>query len=226
VWKFVVFKIIYKVREMMRRMNPMAQHSSIASVKEAIMRDYADDFVGAIDYALDRITDIYSDEIQRKNKIGTGGKRQVAETTSQRGGGNSAGRGRMRYDRGGPGRGHCFRGGNGNRRGGGSGRWNANAINFSGVDVSNPTRDFSAAEWDRMGQAGRAYVNRERQNLHGRGRGRNYGGGYQARGRGRTIQEVVIPTNNGNETAAIENMTIASRGGRSGAGFGRGAHRG
>jgi hypothetical protein len=221
---------LYKVREMMRKMNPMAQHSSIASVKETIMRDYANDFVGAIDYALDRITDIYQDEIQRKNKIGSGGKRQVAETVSQRGAGNSR-RGRMRYDRGGPGRGHVNRGGHGYRRGGGNGRWanNTDGVNFSGVDVSDPTRDFSAAEWDRIGQAGRAYVNRERQNSHGRGRGRGRGnyGGYQARGRGRMIQEVVVPGDNtGNETTAGENSTIASRGGRSGAGFGRGAHRG
>jgi hypothetical protein len=65
--------------------------------------------------------------------------------------------------------------------------------------------------------------------LHGRGRGRGRGnyGGYQARGRGRIIQEVVVPGDNtGNETTAGENSTIASRGGRSGAGFGRGAHRG
>jgi hypothetical protein len=91
--------------------------------------------------------------------------------------------------------------------------------------VSDPTRDFTDVEWDCIGPVGRAFVSRERQRINGRGRGgfrgaragRNNGGA-----RGRVINEVVIPAGGGTNVA--ESVTMASRGGRSGAGFGRGAY--
>jgi hypothetical protein len=50
---------LFKVQELVGKMNPMSKQGSIDSVKETIMRENADDFVGAIYYALNRITDIY-----------------------------------------------------------------------------------------------------------------------------------------------------------------------
>jgi hypothetical protein len=68
-------------------------------------------------------------------------------------------------------------------------------------------------------------VNRERKrnNDYGRGGGRGRGRmNYGVAGRGRSINEVIIPADDGTNVA--DSVTMASRGGRSGAGFGRGAH--
>jgi hypothetical protein len=173
---------VFKVRELVSKMKPKSQESRMNPVKETIVTKYGNDFIGAIDYALSRITDIYSEEIERMGRIGTGGKRrQVAENNVERrtAGGNRGGGGQGRnYQRGGNGRGG--RGGAGGRYGGrGGGQWNrpiGNGPTFSGIDVSDPTREFTGAEWDRIGPVGRAFVSRERQRLNGRGRGGNRGG--------------------------------------------------
>lgn len=206
---------VFKVREMLNKMQPMAHHTRIESVKENIMRDHHNNFVAAIDFANGRITDIFSDEIERKNQLGAGKKRQVAEVQHEQ----REGRGRMRQE---------TRGGRGYARGGGgrrAGRWNTqDGAVFGGVDVSDPTRNFTIGEWNRIGQAGRAYVNRERQRMNGRGRGTR-GRGQGPRGRGRMINEVVVPVNPpGNEETTMGSVTVASRGGRGGAWFGRGAY--
>jgi hypothetical protein len=86
---------LFKVRELVGKMNLISKQGSIDSVKETIMREYANDFVGAIDYALNRITDIYQEEIERKNRVGTGGKRQVSEAHMEQRGGRG---GCMRYE--------------------------------------------------------------------------------------------------------------------------------
>jgi hypothetical protein len=88
---------VFKVRELVAKMKPKSQESRMNPVKETIVTKYGDDFVGAIDYALSRITDIYSEEIERMNRIGTGGKRrQVAENNVERrtGGNRGGGQGR------------------------------------------------------------------------------------------------------------------------------------
>jgi hypothetical protein len=47
---------IFKVQELVSKMKPKAQESRMNPVKETIVTKYGDDFVGAIDYALGRIT--------------------------------------------------------------------------------------------------------------------------------------------------------------------------
>jgi hypothetical protein len=61
---------------------------------------------------------------------------------------------------------------------------------FGGIDVSNPTRTFTPAEWDQIGPSGRAYVTQERERSMNSGRSyyssRGQGGrGRQDGGRGR-----------------------------------------
>jgi hypothetical protein len=221
---------VFKVHELLSKMKPKAHQGEMNPVKETITREFSDDFVGAIDYALSRITDIFSEEIACKNQIGAGGRRRyVAENNSDRnaGGQNRGGRG-QHFQRGGAGRGGGGRGAQAGRRHGagryGNAQWNNGRAVFGGIDASDPTRDFSPAEWDRLGPIGRAHVNRERKrnNEYGRGGGRGRGRmNYKVSGRGRSINEVIIPADGGTNVA--DSVTMA-RGGRSGAGFGRGAH--
>jgi hypothetical protein len=232
---------VHKVNHLLDKMMPMTRVQAIEVVKGTILDNYQNDFNGAVTYAKGRITSIYKEEIARMNKFGSGKRaRTVYETHTERGG-----RGRGRRDqRGGAGRSGGNRGG---YRGGG-GRWaNNNGTMFSGIDVSDVTRDFTTAEWDQIGPAGRAYVNQERNKRNAQGRGRGgrgggrggyhaggYGGGYArggggrgGTGGGRTINEISVPGGAlDNESTVADSVTFASRGGLSGAGFGRGAHGG
>jgi hypothetical protein len=219
---------VFKVRELLSKMKPKVHQGEMNPVKETITREFSDDFVGAIDYALSCITDIFSEEITCKNQIRTGGQRcYVAENNSDRNTGDQNRGRRGNFHRGGAGRGGSGRAQAGRRHGRyGNVQWNNNArAVFGGVDASDPTQDFSPAEWDGIGPIGRAHVNRERKhnNKHGRGGGRGRGRmNYGVAGRGRNINKVIIPADGGTNVA--ESVTMASRGGRSGAGFGRGAH--
>jgi hypothetical protein len=197
------------------------------AVKELIVKDYQEDYVGAINYASGRITEIYAEEITRPAKFGPGKRaRQVSEANVE----NRGGRGRMRHDGrgGGSNRGYYGRGGNGRggRRGGrGGGRgWSNHAVTgttFGGIDVLDPTRDYSTAEWDHIGQTGRQFGALERQRIiNGRGNGRGgvqqgrYPGGF-GRGRGRIVNEVMVlaAVRDANTTVA-ESVSMASCGGR------------
>jgi hypothetical protein len=219
---------VFKVRELLAKMKPKAHQGEMNPVKETITREFSDDFVGAIDYAMSRIADIFSEEITRKNQVGAGGRRRyVAEHNSERNAGGQGRGGRGNFQRGGTGRGGG-RGAQAGRRGHGrygNAQWNNARAVFGGIDATDPTRDFSPAEWDRLGPIGRAHVNRERKRINDYGRGGGRGRGrmnYGVAGRGRSINEVIIPADGGTNVA--DSVTMASRGGRSGAGFGRGAH--
>jgi hypothetical protein len=99
---------VLKVRELLSKMKPKAHQGEMNPVKETITREFIDDFVGAIDYALSRIMNIFSEEIARKNQVGAGRRRRyVAENNSDRnaGGQNRGGRGQQHFQRGGAGRG-------------------------------------------------------------------------------------------------------------------------
>jgi hypothetical protein len=73
---------------------------------------------------------------------------------------------------------------------------------------------------DQLGNSGRAYVAREQERMtgHGRSGGRNDGRGGRA-GAGRVVNEIVVQQHDG------DTSTVTSQGGKSGAGFGIGAHR-
>jgi hypothetical protein len=97
--------------------------------------------------------------------------------------------------------------------------------------VSDPTRNFSAQEWETLGPANRAIVMEMRNRANGQqgrgtgGRGRNTGRGRgdETGGRSATISAVTYD----NESEQNDNQsdtTRSERGGRNGRGFGRGAY--
>jgi hypothetical protein len=94
-------------------------------------------------------------------------------------------------------------------------------ITFNGIDALDPNRSFTRDEWDQLGNSGHAYVARERERVTtGRGRmgGRYDGGRGGQAGAGRVVNEIVVQQQDG------DTSTVTSRGGKSGAGFGIGAH--
>jgi hypothetical protein len=96
-------------------------------------------------------------------------------------------------------------------------------ISFNRIDATNPNRSFTQDEWDQLGNSGHAYVARERDRLANgnRGRGTGRGDGNRAarhRGGGRIVNEVLVQQQDG------DTSTVTSRGGKSGNGFGIGAH--
>jgi hypothetical protein len=213
----------HKVRDLLDKIMPTSKVQQMEVVKGRVRDDFPTDFNRAMSYIASRIAEIYADDIAKLNRFGIGKRnRQVYEIKS-----DSAGRGRGRGNggrvamgivRGGRGRG----GRQGARNTGRGGRGgNANRVTFNGIDATDPTRPFTSTEWDQLGNAGRAYVNRERDRLHGGGRGNNRGGRGDGRGGrqggGRHVNEVVIQQEG-------DVSTVTSRGGKSGAGFGLGAH--
>jgi hypothetical protein len=205
-------------------MMPTSKVQQMEVVKGRVRDDFPTDFNRAISYIASRIAEIYADDIAKLNRFGIGKRNlQVYEIQSD---GRGRGRGRgnggrfaMTNTRGGRGRGGRQGARNAGRGGRGS---NASRVSFNGVDATDPTRPFTSTEWDQLGNAGRAYVNRERERLHGGGLGGTRGGrgdgrgGRQGRG-GRLVNEIVVQQDG-------DTSTVTSRGGKSGAGFGLGAH--
>lgn len=225
---------LHTVNHLVEKMMPITKLQAIEVVKGKILDDYQNDFNGAILHAKGRITSIYKDEIAKLNKFGAGKRMRAVYETQTECGGHARGR----HDQRGGGKGN--QGGQRGGEGGGRGWANnyQNGTMFGGIDVSDATHDFTAAEWDQIGTAGRAYVNQERKRINSQGRERGgrgrshgyggYGGGYNrggSRGGGQNINEVTVPGNaQDNDSTVADSVTFASRGGRSGAGFGRGAH--
>jgi hypothetical protein len=215
----------HKVRDLLDKIMLTSKVQQMEVVKGKVRDDFPTDFNRAISYIASRIADIYADDIAKLNRFGIGKRhRQIYETKSD---GNGRGRGRGsggRFAFGGNRGGRNGRGGRSSGRSNGRGGrigGNTARINFNGIDATDPTRPFTSAEWDQLGNAGRAYVNRERERLHGGGRGNNRGGGRgdgrSGRQGGRIVSEIVVQQDG-------DTSTVTSRGGKSGAGFGLGAH--
>jgi len=218
----------HKVRDLLEKIMPTSKVQQMEVVKGKVRDDFPTDFNRAISYIASRIAEIYADDIAKMNRFGIGKRtRQIYEAQSD---GNGRGRGRGsggRFTaagtnrRGGRGSRGGRSGGRNNGRGGRIGGGNTARVNFNGINATDPTRPFTSAEWDQLGNSGRAYVNRERERLHGgrgiaRGGGRGNGrGGRQ--GGGRIISEIVVQQDG-------DTSTVTTRGGKSGAGFGLGAH--
>jgi hypothetical protein len=215
----------YKVRDLLDKIQPTTRVQQMEVVKGKVRDDYPTEFNRAISYIAARIADIYADDIAKMNRFGISKRnRQVYEAKSDGRGRGGRGTGSRMAFRG--------RGGMRNAGRGGAGRIPNQRTQtlFNGIDASDPIRPFSGTEWDQLGPNGRAYVTRERERIQGRfGGGRSRGGGRNdGRGgrrgggnnSGRVINEVVIQQ----QQHEVDASTVSSRGGKSGSGFGRGAH--
>jgi hypothetical protein len=139
--------------------------ASIVAAKTNVYKDYRSDFAAATNFLSGLISNIHSAaQLDYANRH-SGKKRYISAVDShdQRGG-----RGRFRRGgrsgergtgRGGDGRGCGRRGGN--RR-----------MQINGIDVTDPTRNFTADEWERLGTA-RSYITQQRTRT---GRGGRTGG--------------------------------------------------
>jgi hypothetical protein len=217
----------HKVRDLLEKIKPTSQVQQMEVVKGRVRDEFPTDFNKAIAYIASRIAEIYAEDIAKLHRFGITNKRnrQVYETKSDgRGQGRGRGNGQM-MNRGGRGNKRAGRGYNAGRnvRGGrGLPNMGRQQITFNGIDATDPNRSFTHDEWDQLGNSGRAYVARERERMTTAGRGRSGGRGDGRVGRagaGRVVNEIVVQQRDG------DTSTVTSRGGKSGAGFGIGAHR-
>jgi hypothetical protein len=216
----------HKVRDLLEKIMPTSKVQQMEVMKGRVRDDFPTDFDRAMSYIASRIAEIYDDDIAKLNRFGIGKRnRQVYETKSDgpgrgrgRGSGGRFQTGNSRGDR--AGRGGRFGARNAGR--GGDQGGNTARVNFNGINATDPTRLFNSAKWDQLGNAGHAYVTRERERLNGGGRGANRGGGRGdgrggRQGGGRIVNKIVVQQDG-------DASTVTSRGGKSGSGFGIGAH--
>ena len=227
-----------KVQRMLDGIN-VSNSMIITMAKSHVTDVLLGDWMGAVQYMSTKVTLEFPPTSSKKRKFG-GGRGGDSRRISQAGRGRGQGRG---------GRGGRGRGGRGRGRGRGGGR-NSNGSVFNGVDVSDYTRQFSNNEMTQMGYEGRAHVYNKRNINNGQGRGRggrgNSGRGhdyeYQGRATGRgqdnNTRQVEQATAGGDGNAANTTAIVTyqhdntnanhraaqGRGGRAGAGFGRGAY--
>jgi hypothetical protein len=116
---------------------------------EKVKDDFKSDFDGAAQYLANKIVEVYGNEVNSSNK----NNRNVWDT---RDGGRGRGRGRGGRGRG-RGRGRGGRGGNGPQ------------TRFNGVDCKDVSKTFSNEEFSQMGDEGRRYVHRKREEAKARG---------------------------------------------------------
>ncbi len=197
------------------------QEGELLAAKVVIDQQYPRDFVRACGYFSQQVARIHG-PAQLEYKQQRGKKRGIYAIDTRQGHG---GRGRGRTGNRGGGGG---RGGRGGDRGRGNSNNNMHVIN--GIDVSDPTRNFSAQEWETLGPANRALVMEMRSRASGQGRGTGGQGRGQGRGRsnetgGRSATISAVTFDNESEQNDGQSETTRSeRGGRNGRGFGRGAY--
>jgi hypothetical protein len=193
------------------------QDAELIAAKVVIDQQFPRDFIGACAYFSQQVARIHG-PAQLEYKQQRSKKRGIYAIDSRAGRG---GRGRGRTgNRGGRGRG-----------GGYQGRGNhTNMIN--GVDISDPTRNFTSQEWDTLGE-GRAIVMQMRNRANGRGNNNQGTGRGRGRGRGRggnrnagtnNVSSVTFEDEVHEQDESQSGDTRNERGGRNGRGFGRGAY--
>ena len=142
--------------------------------KTIISHNYASDFTGACSHFSSQVARLHGGAHLEAQRY----KLQIPEVSRNSGGcGGGRGRGHWMHD-------VCDGAGRGgrDRREGRSGRRNQTTIN--GVDVLDPTRNFTADEWTSLGwNSGWAYIDQAREHMNriergGRGGGRDGGRGY------------------------------------------------
>jgi hypothetical protein len=194
------------------------QDGKLLAAKVVINQQYPRNFIGACSCFSQQVAQIHG-PAQLEIKQQRGEKRGIYAIDTRQGRG---------------GRGHGHTGGRGGRGGGhgGRGRGRGNQQNthtINGIDVSNPTRNFTAHKWETLGPANRAILFEMRNDASGQGRG----AGGQGRGRGSdcsdkdcsmNISAVTFDTDTQMQATGQSVGTPSNRGGRNGRGFGRGAY--
>ena len=200
--------------------------TSITSAKINIFQSYRSDFDGAVNFMSGLVANLHaSAQLDYANRNSAGNKRRYVSATDSTGGRGRARTGGRSGQRGGR---HSGRGRD--NRGSGRGRGEYRRTFANNVDISDPHRNFSADEWERLGTM-RSYVLQLREG--GRGgranRGDNRSGNNTSTNRATSS---VSTTNNNNESN--DNATtgggnsvvseITERGSQNGRSFGRGAY--
>jgi hypothetical protein len=198
------------------------------AARTTVQAMYAEDFAAACNFVSAVVANDRA-QIQAENQNKLRNKARRIAALNGRGGGRDGGRGGGRY---GGGRG---RGRDGGRGRGGRGR----GTMINGVDVSDPTRAFTAQEWQALAfNGGRKYVHEARErinNAHARNQGGRGGRGDGGRGGGRHVgaAETQERHNEGEEAGGRGEgggegrgggRGRGERGGQNGRGFGRGAY--
>ena len=199
---------------------------SIASAKVNVYQNYRANFNGAVEFLSGLISSVHAAAQLDYASRHSGHKRRYVSAmgaNDQRGG-----RGRARL---GAGRGGQQRGGRGSydrgRDGRGRGRGNERRTYANNVDITDPHRNFTAEEWERLGSM-RSYVLQLREGGRG-GRGRGDRGTNASRpsnsvsAAATSPSEVPTSTTNGQADQSIVS-DISERGSQNGRSFGRGAY--
>lgn len=206
--------------------------TSIVSARINIYQNYRSDFDRAAEFMSGLISNIHAAaQLDYANRhSGTNKRRYVSAMGSndQRGGRGRARQGDGRFGQRG-GRGNAGRG----RDGRGRGRGNTRRTFANNVDITDPHRNFSADEWDRLGTM-RSYVLQLREGGRGSRGGRGDGNSNSNNPNNRSTSSV---TTNNNNNSANDNSNpnnaptdqsivsdITERGSQNGRGFGRGAY--
>lgn len=196
------------------------ESNELASAKVIAIQQYPRDFVGACNYLSAEVSRVSAQAIIDSQRHRTTRKRDVSAVDS-RGGGGGRGRGRFGPRGRGPGRG---RGNSRGGRDGGRGHGANRSTMFNGVDVSNPRRNFTNDEWNRLGNDGRAYVQNKREDNTGGGAPRGSGANNDNRNVGAVDVEQQQTDTHDNDDRSADARAHGDRGGRNGRGFGRGAY--
>ena len=200
--------------------------TSIASAKVNVYQNYRANFDKAVEFLSGLISSIHAAaQLDYANRHAGNKRRYVSAMGSndQRGG-----RGRARQGSGRIGQRNGRNGGRG-RDGRGRGRGNERKSYANNVDITDPHRNFTSDEWERLGSM-RSYVLQLRDGGRG-GRGRS-DPSYLGTNTNRTTSGVSATNTNSVDSANTTNVPadqsvvseISERGSQNGRGFGRGAY--
>ena len=192
--------------------------ATIVAAKTNVFKDFRSDFAAATAFLSGLISNVHSGaQVEYANR-NVGKRRYIsAMGTHERGG-----RGRFKHG----GRFGERSSGRGRANRGTSGRGNSQKVQINGVDVSDPTRNFTPDEWERLGNA-RAFITQQRSRS-----GRGGLGVYnrdkisQRNASASHVSESTAGNTTINQTDSQSqgNTTISERGSQNGRSFGRGAY--
>ena len=193
------------VEDLLKRVQ--STHPQVLAAITLTRSAYRNDYTNACSEMSTQISEIFP------GKGESGRKRHIGSVSEHNQGGRGRGRG-------------SGRGGGRGGRGGGRGRGNLGHCVLGGIDVSDPTREFTENEWSTLRQNGhvRAVIDM-RNRVNGRGRGRGRGG----RGRGgrgydqRNVRAVQFQDDTEDKEEGTE---VPPKGGQNGTGFGAGRYGG